>query len=239
METLLYKPDMGETIDHAAEIAIGRAVNAQKDCAFIFNGHCVVATPFSQVEEIVAEYRTKCQEALEAYKASPEGIAEEAERQRQREEDAAREAAGPVHDEAEMREAPAAWPQTQQELNNVIEGLVNGKHTYGTAAYAMSLAAMAAFNYVASTLGASGFQAGAASLDIIQRQRGFKGPFAIVKAADLLWPQLEPVEELTETMKEWQDWLKVEAMRLLNEESEGTHPDVIAHWKKLAGVSDA
>lgn len=136
--------------------------------------------------------------------------------------------------EQEMRQAKDFWPRSQEELNEYVASLVNREHDYGTCVYAMSLAAVAAFNYVAHKLGTTGFQASCADLDFLRRSRGIDGPFIVLKGADMLYPQYDLRAKLDEAMANWQPWAADEAKKLLTEKH-SAHPDVAAHWAKLAG----
>lgn len=142
--------------------------------------------------------------------------------------------------EASMRAETAPTPKTAKELAAYIDSLTAGEHDYGTCVYAMSLAATAAYSYVASKLGVSGMQAECADLDIIRRTRDIAGPFMLIAADDCLYPQYDsPVVKAAEARAKWAPWLKQEAARLLAEKHSphvpyGISPQVVAHWKKLA-----
>ena len=138
-------------------------------------------------------------------------------------------------DEAGLRDAELPWPNTEEELIEQIDALVNREHDYGTCVYAMSLAAFAAFRYVSHKLGVSGFQASCADLDFLSRSRRLEHGFRIVGYENLLYPQYE------EAFDELDFWtliranikrLSEEAGKLL-EKTEPTHPEVRAHWEKL------
>ena len=134
--------------------------------------------------------------------------------------------------EAEMREAKDPWPYTREQLLQYIDSLTERSHDYGTCVYALSLGALAAFNYVAHKLGVTGFQSSCADLDFLRRNRSLKGPFILLKAEDALYPQYDLREKLDEALNEWKPWLAEEAEKLL---ASGTaHPAVLAHWKNLA-----
>lgn len=140
--------------------------------------------------------------------------------------------------EQEMRAAEVPWPKSSEELTAYIEALVNRPHDYGTCVYAMSMAATAAFYYVSGKLGVTGFQASCADMDILTRTRHMKGPWMIVDGADALYPQYDLPGRLAESMEKWKPWLKEQAEKKLAEASEfPPHPDVRAHWQKLAGVA--
>lgn len=143
--------------------------------------------------------------------------------------------------EQEMRDVKAPTPETLQELDEWIESLVERPHDYGTCVYAMSLAAVAAFNYVAGKLGVSGFQASCADLDILRRTRLMDGPFMLIDGNDMLYPQYDPHERLSEALQEWQGWASEEAEKKLAEvdiyADRMVHPSVLAHWKRLAALA--
>ncbi len=139
--------------------------------------------------------------------------------------------------EKEMREEHAPSLKTLEELNAYITSLVEREHDYGTCVYAMSLAAVATFNYVAGRLGVTGFQASCADLDILRRTRALKGPFAIVDAEKMVYPQYDLREQLADNMSEWLPWVKAECARRLaelNGDDSCVHSHVKAHWERLA-----
>jgi hypothetical protein len=133
-----------------------------------------------------------------------------------------------------LRDAKVPSPLTKEQLGEYIESLVNRSHDYGTCVYAMSMAATAAFNYVAGQLSVTGFQASCADLDILRRTRSLNGPFIILKGEDMLFPQYDLQERLAEVMVQWRPWVKEEAEKNLAKGESYVHPDVLAHWKKLA-----
>lgn len=140
--------------------------------------------------------------------------------------------------EKEMREEKAPRFNEIEELDEYIKSLVDRRHDYGTCVYAMSLAAVASFNFVARKLGVTGFQASCADLDIIRRTRSIKGPFILLNGEDMLYPQYNLEERLKEAMNEWKDWLSEQAEQKLSEDLEYVHPDVIKHWKALTGKEE-
>ena len=136
-------------------------------------------------------------------------------------------------DESTMREMAAPKPKTLQELVDVIEGMGNMEdHDYGTTVYAVSVAATAAFNYMAAHMGMSGFQASIADMDVIRRTRHMRGPFILLDGNELLFPQYDTLKEVREWMESCKPWLKEEATRLLSED--GAVDRVREHWRKLA-----
>jgi hypothetical protein len=140
-----------------------------------------------------------------------------------------------VATELEMQEEKIPTFKTIEELSAYIKALVERPHSYGTCVYALSHASVAAFNFIASSLGVTGFQASIADLDILRHTRDLqKG--CVVNFENLLYPQysdkFRSFEQLVEDNKEW---LKVEAKKKL-ESSPNAHPEVLAHWNKLAAL---
>jgi hypothetical protein len=136
--------------------------------------------------------------------------------------------------EQEMCDTEAPWPETAAELMEYVESLTERGHDYGTCCYAMSLAATAAFQHVAKKLGVTGFQASCADLDVLRRTRGINGPFILLKAEDMLYPQYDLQQKLRDAMNEWGEWAAKEAQKRLEEHGDFTHPDVLARWEWLA-----
>lgn len=139
--------------------------------------------------------------------------------------------------EQEMRDTEVPRANTIAELSDYIESLVQQEHDYGTCVYAMSMAATAAFNYVARRLGVTGFQASCADLDVLRRTRRIKGPFMLVDANNMLYPQYSIERDVREALNKWAHWAGDEARKLLAQDNEHTSPNVIKHWKMLAALA--
>lgn len=135
--------------------------------------------------------------------------------------------------EQQLRDEPTPWPKTKEELHKYIDTLVDQQHDYGTCVYAMSLAATAAFNYVAGTLGSSAFQSSCADMDIIRRTRGINGPFMFLDFNDELYERDRTVNKVREAVHKNRLWLKKEARKKLKE-NPTAHPDVYHNWARLA-----
>lgn len=136
--------------------------------------------------------------------------------------------------EEEMRTCDAPKFDDSEQLRTYIDDLASREHDYGTSVYAMSLAATAAFNFIARKLGVTGFQAGCADMDILRRTRHIDGPFMVVEIGNALYPQYDLPGRVAEAIGESKDWLRDQARKKLEGDTEFTHPDVIAHWRKLA-----
>lgn len=139
--------------------------------------------------------------------------------------------------EEQMREAEVPWPKSPEELSAYIARLVDQQHDYGTCVYAMSMAAVAAYNYVAHRLGVTGFQASCADMDFIRRTRGLTMGFRLMDYSKLLYPQYlteEHFPTLPHLMVEHAKELAEAAQKKLDETGGVAHEDVLAHWKALA-----
>jgi hypothetical protein len=224
---------VGTHIKDTCAKAITLADVSKKSVHFKFNDTDVTVQPGELVDNVVTRWETDREAAYQTLINSDEYKQRQA--QCEADDKAAREAhmTESAQTEAEMREAKVPWPKTKEQLVEYIESLVNRQHDYGTCVYAMSMAAEAAFNYVAGKEGCTGFQASCADLDFVRRVRLLKGPFMLIKAEDMLYPQYNLFDKLSESMEKWKPWAKEEAVKKLAE-TDHAHPDVIAHWKKLA-----
>lgn len=137
--------------------------------------------------------------------------------------------------EKEMRDTKVPSISTREELLEYIDSLVEREHDYGTAVYAMSMAAVAAYNYVAHKEGVTVFQASCADLDILRRNRGLlRGK--ILDYGNLLYPQYlneEHFPSIQQLLRQNREWLREEAIKLLATSGYATQ-SVIDHWKMLA-----
>jgi hypothetical protein len=126
------------------------------------------------------------------------------------------------------------WFKTEEELINYIREQVNGPHSYDTSANAMANAAIATFNYVSSEVGASGFQAGWAGMQIIRQIQGLEGPFGIIDGTQFLFPQYNIEEKVKKWHEEWKPHLGKMAKEKLENAESYVHPDVISKWEEYA-----
>lgn len=148
---------------------------------------------------------------------------------------AAIDAAG-VATEKDLREAAVPWPKSPEELTAYIAALVDRPHDYGTCVYAMSMAAVAAFYYVSHALGATGFQASCADMDILRRTRSLKGPFMLIDGDNILYPQYDLREKVNEFVESAKPWAAEEARKKLATDGTHAHPAVRAHWEQLVAA---
>lgn len=138
--------------------------------------------------------------------------------------------------ESKLRDSATPWPKTETELSDYILSLVEQEHDYGSCVYAMSLAAVAAFNYVADRLGATGFQSSCADLDFIKRIRHIKGPFMILDVADELYSSDACLDKAREYVQKSRVWLRKMAKERI---AEGGYfaPDVFHRLMELAAFA--
>ena len=222
------------------EEAAKRAVEMTEDGSlvwFSFNDTKAVARPGDTPEQVVDLWSSCMKEASEEYRASPEYKKAQQDREDQYKAECAAHMTEAASSEAELREAQGPWPKTIEQVAEYINSLIDRQHDYGTCVYAMSLAATAAYNYVSHKLGVTGFQASCADLDFVRRSRQIKGPFMLIKGEDALYPQYDLHGKLSEALAEWEPWLREQAVKNLAESPEA-HPNVLAHWKKLAGQTE-
>lgn len=127
--------------------------------------------------------------------------------------------------------------ETVEELAAYIADKLQGDYDYNTHVEAIADITKAAFDFSANKLGASGFSASYAELLFIQASRRLKGPFAIVKAEDMLYPQYDIENRTSELYEQWLPWAVQEAKKLLAENETAPFKaadSVVAHWRWLA-----
>ena len=94
---------------------------------------------------------------------------------------------------------------------------------------------LAAFSKAADKYELSIFQASWVALGVIKEINGFEGPFGIVKAEDMVYPQYPlPSQKAKEweDSEEWQKWVCEKTKELLKDVKSYTHHDVVEHWKQ-------
>ena len=227
---------VGMHIEEAFQLAIAEAAATKDDVEFTFNGDAWKVSPSTTLGDLKAEYDRRNGHPL----LSREAMAEEAraDRERIQKEWAEAIAAAGVDTELQMQAAKVPWPKSLEELTAYIKSLVDRPHDYGTCVYAMSMSAVAAYQFVAHALGTTGFQAGLADLDIIRRTRGYER-FGFVDFGNLLYPQYCNAEkfshwdELLESHEDLRKWVVEQAGKNLAESKGKSHPAVLAHWQML------
>ena len=141
-----------------------------------------------------------------------------------------------------------------EELTAELAYLASKEHDYNSSAEAIWQAALAAFNFMANQVGATGFQASWAALRFYGQAMHIDGPFLVLRAEDALYPQYDLPGRLQQFLDEARDWLADEARKSLAEyeaepelsytDDDGTThtmpavaPRVLEHWRKL--ITDA
>lgn len=145
----------------------------------------------------------------------------------------------------------AREPTTPAELADVINSFVALADDYDSVADAMWRAALAAFDYAARGVGATGFQASWAALRFYREAERIDGPFLVVRLHDALFPQQDLPGRLAGFIEENRDWLREQATKKLAKyetQPSSTYTDangnevttptaaafVVEHWRKLA-----
>lgn len=243
MKTIyLESSHVGCHIEHVAKKAIAVAQENNCKCAFVFNEIEVIALPSSTPEDLVQWYFDETERNRRKYLESDE-YKQACEAAKARAEKRVRDFANlvaeiPTLSEEKLRDVAIPGPQTEQELHSLIAALATRQHDYDTCVYAMSIAATAAFEYMAHVVGATGFQASCADMDILRRTRRMgDSPFAIIKGEDMIFPQYGIQRRADELKEKWKSWARDEAQKLLREhQNKEIHPDVRAHWEMLASA---
>lgn len=125
-------------------------------------------------------------------------------------------------------------PKSEEEFIELVQSELNGDHDYNTSAEAVSNITVAAFNYAASTIGITGFQAGWAGLNALRQIKNIEGPFAVIDGTKFLFPQYDLHKQLDEWHEEWKPALSELAKKKLNEKDNIAHPKVKERWEYYA-----
>jgi len=129
------------------------------------------------------------------------------------------------------------WPQSKEDLVKYIDAKIAQHHNYNTSALAMAEVAIAAFNYVAKELGTTGFQASFAGIEFLANTRNIKGPFSIVEARDLTYPQYNIEQNMYKQIEEWMPWAIQQCKKNLAEKNrEHVGVNVWKHWEDMAAL---
>lgn len=140
-------------------------------------------------------------------------------------------------DEFEMKAELEAKRKEIKTMDDLVDFLkyveANCNYDYGVAPRSITQATLATAWYMAEKMGITGFQAGCVMWDFIRdwefesNECGLK----IVDYDDMLYPQYEDKFEKTIKSSTWRA-LQEQAKKNL-EDSEYTHPAVIAHWESI------
>ncbi len=135
--------------------------------------------------------------------------------------------------ENRMRDEKVPTLGSVEELAEYVRGLVDRPHDYGTSVYAMSMAAVAAFNFVAGRLGVTGLQASCADMDILARTRGWRWG-RLLDYEKLLYPQFRgDFSSWDDLLDEHSGELAKRAAVLLAEKGDYAAQSVQDHWRHL------
>lgn len=183
------EPSAGTHITEACRRAISTANFAKEPVHFEFNGTSVTAQPGDFAEALTEKWTKDSEAKRKAYHESPEFKADEKRRAEEYQKRCDAILTETALTEEEMRETKSPWPYTKQQLMEYIDSLIeNRTHDHGTSVYAASLAATAAFNYIALKLEMTRLQSLHADLDFIRRSCSIRGPFIIRETEDELFP---------------------------------------------------
>ena len=129
-------------------------------------------------------------------------------------------------------------PTTIEELAQHVKELretMEKSRDYSTSAQYVLNVALAAFEFAAHEQGITGFQAHWIALNFLADVNNIKGPFAVLSAERMLYPQYETPTQLAAKYEEdFKPWLGEQARKKLEEHEGSAAPQVIEHWKRLA-----
>lgn len=219
--------------------AIRQAVDAaiQEPVRFDHNGRELIVAPGWTYGDACAEWERLHGTPVLTPEQEQQQAADELERLTA-EQASAITAAG-VATEQELCDQDVPVPDSMDALTQYITTLVDRPHDYGTCVYAASMAAVAAFQYVAGRLGMTGFQAGCADMDFIRRTRRLEHGFRLIDLGNLLCPQYCNAEHFPS----WKDCLRdkdvaaaiAKVARKNLDENPDAQPAVRNHWGFLVG----
>jgi hypothetical protein len=120
-----------------------------------------------------------------------------------------------------------------QFLTTIREAIAKGTD-YDGSAQAMVDCAVAAFNYAADQVGATGFQAGWAALTAYGKEMHIECPFGVLRADELVYPQYDLLAEAQKWISEWRPWAAGQAKKNLAGDHHFAAARVLSHWEALA-----
>lgn len=125
--------------------------------------------------------------------------------------------------------------KTLDDLSGFMREVVSGySHDYGTICQALAASGLAAL-WCADRMGGgiTGFQSGAVFWELAREWLGLRGPARLLKFEDMLYPQYDYLFDRTLTTETF-EWLKSEAKKKIESDDGRSHPEVLAHWKRIA-----
>jgi hypothetical protein len=221
----------GEHLSDALSEAVRVAVAGGEAVQFEFNGQTYISEPSDTYETAKVRAEQIFGHPILTRQETSERASESLKKMQDDADDAIAKANVPT--EAQMRALDAPWPETMEDLTAFIKTLVDRPHDYGTCVYAMSLAATATYHHVAKVLGVTGFQASCADMDILRRTRHLEGPFILLNAEDMLYPQYDLHERLEEFIQQSRPWAAEEARKKLID-SPSAAERVRERWEEMA-----
>lgn len=126
------------------------------------------------------------------------------------------------------------YPKNEDELLVTIREAIANATDYNGSAEALATCAVAAFEYAASAVGATGFQGEWAALKAYGEEVGIKGPFGVMRAEELVYPQYDLHRKADELIEKWTPWAVEQARERLAGDLTYVHPEVLAYWRGLA-----
>lgn len=126
-----------------------------------------------------------------------------------------------------------ARTQTLETLPAFLAKLAAFKHDYGSICRAIAAGAVGAAWAVERSPrgGITGFQASCVTWDFLEHWGHIEAPAAIIRYDDMLYPQ--SAEKFNTIGKETWEHLQAKAAEFLAEKT-AAHPNVVAHWRKIA-----
>lgn len=135
---------------------------------------------------------------------------------------------------------------SMEALGAFLDAIAGQDHDYNTSCTALVYAATTAFRTMSRLLGSSGAQAELAALSAYASVVAIDGPFAVMRAEELVYDGNRLTDQLAELEAKWSTWLAEQGRQKLAEQSdrEGAghrvpvHPRVLERWRELAGGED-
>ena len=119
--------------------------------------------------------------------------------------------------------------------------LLKKEHDYTSAMKVTARLTYEFFDYVASKLGLSGFQASWAQLEFLKLARHYEHGFMIVDFGNVLYPQYyhdrKHFPSAKQILMDNLDYFKKQAEKLLKERP-CAHPEVRKHWKWIMSLGE-
>ena len=132
------------------------------------------------------------------------------------------------------------WPEDLEDLTQYITDMIEASNvSYASVVYGIAKVALAAKNYAATQMGASGYQASASDLVTFAKSRNLEAPFGIVNANDMLYPQYNILETVQGWIDGWREWAAEAALEKIKDRELTPADEVLQHWINLASFPRA